>query len=42
MSAIGGINGFITPIMKFFGPFFIVYFLYKLSDILKIKNERAF
>ena len=31
---IGGMIGFVTPILGFFGPFLLIYFLYELAKIL--------
>ena len=37
VSAIGGVNAAITPLMKKFAPWFMVYVLYALAKIIKNK-----
>lgn len=37
ISAIGGVNAFISPIVKNLAPLFMLYFMYRLAVIIKGK-----
>ena len=42
MSAIGGINAFLTPIVAQFMPFFVLWFLFELGKIIHDQYKEAY
>ena len=42
MAGIGGIGAFIYPILGYLTPYFVIYFLYSLSNVLWFKYEQSF
>ena len=42
MSSIGAMNAFILPVIAILTPYFIMYFLYSLSKMLKFKYQQVF
>lgn len=42
ITSVGGMIAFLTPFINFLSPYFIIYFLFQLSEILHLKYEEAF
>ena len=42
MGGIGSMNAFIAPLLNFLTPYFIMFFLYSLSKVLKFKYEQVY